>query len=122
MFNAVFLAIASVCVARLLRTRVEVGAAWSIGVGAVTAVSLPLLILDNLVLSELCFLAIALALLLALERLVDGPAPAWRVLTLGAAIGACALVRTHGVVLVPAVVIALGVRRRRCSPQPRWRY
>jgi hypothetical protein len=110
--NAVFLAVASVCVARLLRSRVGLGAAWSIGVGAVTAVSVPLLILGNLVLSELCFLACALALLLGLERLVDEPAPAWRVLALGAAIGACALVRTHGIVLVPAAAIALGARRR----------
>ena len=110
--NAFFLAAASICVALLLRTRAGLGAAWSIGVGAVTAVSVPLLILGNLVLSELCFLAIALALLLALERLVDEAAPAWRVLALGVAIGVCALVRTHGIVLVPAAVIALGVRRR----------
>jgi hypothetical protein len=110
--NALFLAAASVLVARLLRARVGLGAGWAIGVGVVTAVSVPLLILGNLVLSELCFLAIALALLLALERLADEPAPAWRVVALGAAIGACALVRTHGVVLVPAAVIALGARRR----------
>ena len=110
--NAIFLAAASVCVALLLRSRVGLGAAWSIGAGAVTAVSVPLLILGNLVLSELCFLAIALALLLALERLVDEPAPTWRVLALGAAIGVCALVRTHGIVLVPAALIALGARRR----------
>ena len=110
--NAVFLAAASVCVALLLRSRAGVGAGWSIGVGAMTAVSVPLLILGNLVLSELCFLALALALLLALERLVDEPASAGRVLALGVAIGACALVRTHGIVLVPAAVIALGARRR----------
>ena len=110
--NAVFLAVASVCVALLLRTRAGLGAAWSIGVGALTAVSVPLLILGNLVLSELCFLALALALLLALERLVDEPVPAWRVVALGAAIGVCALVRTHGIVLVPAALIALGARRR----------
>jgi hypothetical protein len=112
LLNAVFLAVASVCVARLLRSRAGLGAAWSIGVGAVTAVSVPLLILGNLVLSELCFLAIALVLLLALERLAAEPAPAWRVLAIGAAIGACALVRTHGVVLIPAAVIVLGARRR----------
>ena len=110
--NAVFLAVASVCVARLLRSRAGLGVAWSIGVGAVTAVSVPLLILGNLVLSELCFLAFALALLLALERLAAEEAPVWRVLALGAAIGVCALVRTHGVVLVPAAAIVLGARRR----------
>ena len=110
--NAVFLAVASVCIALLLRTRAGVGPAWSIGVGALTAVSVPLLILGNLVLSELCFLALALALLLALERLVDEPAPPWRVVALGVAIGVCTLVRTHGIVLVPAALIALGARRR----------
>ena len=112
MLNAAFLAIASVCVALLLRSRAGLGAAWSIAVGAVTAVSVPLLILGNLVLSELCFLAIVLALLLALERLAAEPAPVWRVVLLGAAIGACTLVRTHGVVLAPAAAIALGARRR----------
>ena len=110
--NGAFLAAASVLVARLLRARVGMGAAWCIGVGAVTAVSVPLLILGNLVLSELCFIALALALLVALERLADAPAPARRVVLLGAAIGLCALVRTHGVVLVPAAVIVLGARHR----------
>ena len=110
--NAAFLAAAAVFVARLLRTRLGMGAGWSAGLGAVTAVSVPLLILSNLVLSEMCFIAIALGLLLALERLADEPAPAWRVLLLGAAIGACALVRTHGVVLVPAAALVLVTRRR----------
>jgi hypothetical protein len=110
--NAAFLAAASVLVTRLLRTRVGMSAAWCVAVGAVTAISVPLLILGNLVLSELCFIALALALLVALERLADAPVPAWRVLLLGAAIGLCALVRTHGVVLVPAAVVVLGARRR----------
>jgi hypothetical protein len=48
------------------------GAGWCL-VGAVTAVSVPLLILSNLVLSELCFLAFA-RLLVALER-SSTPAP-----------------------------------------------
>jgi len=112
MLNAVFLAVAAICVARLLRSRAGLGAGWSIGVGAVSAVSVPLLILGNLVLSELCFLAIALALLIALERLADEPAPAWHVLALGAGIGVCALVRTHGIVLVPAAALVLVARRR----------
>jgi hypothetical protein len=110
--NAVFLAAAAVLVARLLRRRVGAGPWWSFSVGAVSAVSVPLLILSNLVLSELCFLAFALALLLALESLVDDPRPAWRVALLGLAIGACALVRTHGAVLLPAAAIVLGARRR----------
>jgi len=111
-FNAVFLAASAVLVARLLRKRLEMGAGWSVAVGAVTAVSVPLLILSNLVLSELFFLALVLALLIALEQLVDEPAPAWRVIVLGVTIGVCALVRTHGVVLVPAAAFVLVLRRR----------
>jgi hypothetical protein len=111
-FNAVFLAASAVLVARLLHRRLGMGAGWCVAVGAVTAVSVPLLILSNLVLSELFFLAIVLALLVALERLVDEPAPTWRVILLGVAIGVCALVRTHGVVLVPAAALLLLARRR----------
>jgi hypothetical protein len=110
--NALFLAGTSVLVARLLRHRLGAGVAWCAGIGVVTAVSIPMLILSNLVLSELFFLALALALLLALERLVDAPAPVWRVLLLGAGIAGCVLVRTHGIVLVPAAMSALGARRR----------
>ena len=110
--NAVFLAAAGVLIARLLRLRLGMSAGWCAAVGALTAVSVPLLILSNLVLSELCFLALALALLVALERLVDDVAPPWRAVLLGVAIGLCALVRTHGVVLVPAAALVLLVRRR----------
>ncbi|MEO8564422.1 MAG: hypothetical protein ABI601_20275 [bacterium] len=110
--NALFLAVSAVCVARLLRERAQLGATWAATAGVVTAVSVPLLILSSLVLSELFFLALVLALLPVLERLVDAPARPARALLLGAGIAACALVRTHGVVLLPAVVIALGARRR----------
>jgi len=111
-FNALFLAAAAVLVARLLRTRLEMGAGWAVAIGAVTAVSVPLLILSNLVLSELFFIAFALALLVALEGMVNEPAPTWRVLLLGVAIGVCTLVRTHGIVLVPAAALVLLARRR----------
>lgn len=110
--NAVFLAASAVLVARLLRIRLDMGAGWCVAVGAVTAVSVPLLVLSNLVLSELFFLAFALGLLVALERLVDAPASTWRVILFGVAIGLCALVRTHGVVLVPAAALVLLARRR----------
>jgi hypothetical protein len=110
--NAVFLAAAAVSVALLLRRRLELGPGWAVAAGLATAVSVPLLTLGSMVLSELFFLAIVLALLPRLERLVDAPEPRARVLLLGAAIGACALVRTHGVVLLPAVLLALAARRR----------
>jgi hypothetical protein len=111
-FNALFLAASAVLVALLLRRRLAMGAGWAVAVGLVTAVSVPLLILSNLVLSELFFIAFALALLVALERLADEPVHAGRVILLGVAIGVCALVRTHGVVLAPAAALVLLARHR----------
>lgn len=110
--NAAFLAVASVGVALLLRRRLDVGAGWGAAAGLATAVSIPLLTLGSMVLSEPFFLALVLVLLPALEKLVDEPATARRSLVLGACIGACALVRTHGVVLLPAVLVALAAHRR----------
>jgi hypothetical protein len=110
--NAVFLAAASVSIAVLLRGRIGVGAGWAVVAGIATAVSVPLLTLSSMVLSELFFLALLLLMLPPLERLVDAPQPRGRVVLLGAGIAVCALVRTHGVVLLPAVVLALAARRR----------
>jgi len=110
--NALFLAASAVLVARLLHRRLDMGAGWAVAVGAVTAVSVPLLILSNLVLSELFFLAFALALLVVLERTMDAPVSSGRAILLGVAIGVCALVRTHGVVLAPAAALVLLARRR----------
>ena len=110
--NALFLAAAAVCVALLLRRRLGLGAGWALSVGAASAVSVPLLILGSLVLSELLFLALVLALLPLLEQVADGPPSTARALALGVAIAACALVRTHGVVLLPAIVLVLAARRR----------
>jgi hypothetical protein len=110
--NALFLAAAAVCVTLLLRRRLALGAGWALSVGAVTAVSVPLLILSSLVLSELLFLALVLALLPFFEKLVDEPAGTARSLVAGLAIAACALVRTHGVVLLPALMLTLAARRR----------
>ncbi len=115
--NAVFLAVVVVAVARLARLRTG-SAAWAAGIGAITAVSVPLLVLGNMILSEMFFLALLLLLLPALEEFVDRPTPPahalpGRAALLGASIGLCMLVRTHAIVLVPAVAVLLLVRRRR---------
>jgi hypothetical protein len=65
-----------------------------------------------MVLSEPFFLALLLLLLPALESLSESRASLARMACLGAAIGACTLVRSHGIALVPAVVIALALRSR----------
>lgn len=109
--NAVFLAAAAVLVARFARSR-AVGARWALALGVATAVSIPLLVLGSMVLSELFFLAILLSLLPALERFVEGESAAARAAVLGVAIAMAAMVRSHGIVLLPAVVLVLMQRRR----------
>jgi hypothetical protein len=109
--NAVFLAVAAVLVARFAAAR-AMGRMWALALGATTGVSVPLLVLGSMVMSEPLFLALLLALLPALESLAERPGSARRALLLGAALAACTLVRSHGIVLLPAVLLVLGARRR----------
>ena len=71
LLNAVFFCASAVLVALLVRDRLE-SRAWAIGTGVVTAVSVPLLVLVTMVLSEPLFLAVLLAALILAERLVKG--------------------------------------------------
>ena len=109
--NALFLAMAAVLIACFARAR-GIGDRWALALGVATAVSIPLLVLGSMVLSELFFLAILLALLPALERLADGERAAARAALLGVAIAVAAMVRSHGIVLLPAAVLVLMWRRR----------
>lgn len=109
--NAAFLAAAAVLVARFARARFA-GATWAAGLAVACAVSVPLLLLGSMVLSEALFLALLLALLPGLEAAADGRVSPRRLALLGAAIAACTLVRSHGIVLVPAVAIVLVARGR----------
>ncbi len=116
LFNILCVAVATVATARFVAGR-GVRRAWALGIGAVTAVSVPLLVLGGMLLSEPLFVAILLILLAALERFAgpvarDTPPAAWRGAMLGISIGLAMLVRTHGIVLVPAMWIVLGARRR----------
>lgn len=113
LFNVVCVAAVAVATAHLVASRGG-ERVWALGVGALTAVSVPVILLGNLLLSEAFFLALLLMLLAPLERFVarTGSASPWRPVLLGIGIGLCILVRTHGIVLVPAMVIALGVHRR----------
>lgn len=109
--NALFLAAAAVLASRFARRR-AVGDGWALALGAVTAVSIPLLVLGSMVLSEPLFLALLLALLPSLESVVDSHVSLKRLALSGAAIAACTLVRSHGIALVLAMMIALGLSRR----------
>lgn len=110
--NALFLGASAVLVAQLARERLD-SRAWGLSLGIATAVSVPMLILAAMVLSEPFFLTLALLALLLGERLVaEAPSPR-RALLIGLLIGAATLVRAHGVVLAVALVVALVRRDRR---------
>ncbi|CAN5919897.1 hypothetical protein BH11GEM1_BH11GEM1_28390 [soil metagenome] len=116
LFNVACVAAASVGTARFAASR-GVGRRWALGVGVLTAISVPSLVLGNLLLSEPFFLALLLFTLTALERFAALPvhgasSSGLRPALLGVVIGLCMLVRTHGIVLVPAMFVALGARRR----------
>ncbi len=109
--NAVFLCASALLVAQLVRDRLG-SERWAFGVGIVSAVSVPLLVLATMVLSEPLFLALLLAVLVCAERIVARPAASRQALTLGVCIGVLALVRSHGIVALPAVALPLLVHRR----------
>ena len=131
--NLLLLAVAAVLATRL--TRVRLGdARAAIAVGVLSAVSVPTLTLGSMVLSEPLFLAMLLALLVLAERLCDATVKSGAVgppesagsdayvaasrhsstasVLVGAGIGALALVRSHGIVLAPAVGLVLAARGR----------
>lgn len=109
--NAAFFCACAVLVTVLARDRLR-SARWAIVVGLLSAVSVPLLVLVTMVLSEPLFLAVLLAVLVCAERFVDGEPSPRTALIVGALIGVLTLVRTHGIVLLPAVVVPLVTRRR----------
>ena len=109
--NAFFFAASAVLVATLVRDRLG-SARWATAVAVATAVSVPLLVLSTMLLSELTFLALLLATLVVAERAMDGAFTTRGAVAIGAMIGVATLVRTHGIVLVPAIVLPLLWRRQ----------
>jgi hypothetical protein len=78
---------------------------------AVGTLSLPMILLASLVMSEVLFLALLIPVLAACERAVGPERPRTTDLVLGGALGALALVRMQGVVLVIALALVLIARR-----------
>lgn len=77
----------------------------------VGALSLPLVQLATLLMSEVMFLALLFPLLLHAERTVASARGGVRDFALGASAGALTLVRAHGIVLVLALTLVLAMRR-----------
>jgi hypothetical protein len=110
-FNALCLGVVAAATARYMQRTMRVPR-LGVVVGAVTAVSVPLLFLGAMLLSELTFLALLLLLLPSLEQFAEERGPLWKAVALGVAVGACAMVRTHGFVLAPAIGFVLVCRGR----------
>jgi hypothetical protein len=109
--NALLFGIVAVLIAQLVWERLQ-NAAMAVLVGILTAISIPLLVLSSMVLSEMLFLALTLYALIRAERVANTRSGVPAAAVVGALIGVCMLVRSHGVVLLPAALIPLLAQRR----------
>jgi hypothetical protein len=115
--NAVLGAASAVLVTMFARAR-ALDPAWAIALGVVSAVSIPMLLLSSMVLSEPLFFLVVIALLVASEQFAERENDEkhehgwWRPIAIGAGIGGCALVRLNGIALLPAMILVLGFKRR----------
>lgn len=111
--NAALLAWTASSVDRFARERLGWPRWLTGGVALAGTLSLPLVMLSSLVMSEVLFVALAVHLLGIAERRLDvGAAPSAHDVLLGLAGGALALVRAHAIAL-PLAVVALLLWRRR---------
>jgi len=108
--NAIIGAASAVLVTGFARRALDPG--WAVCLGIVASVSIPTLVLGNMLLSEPLFLLVVIGLLISIESFAEQPGTRRRALLVGAGIAVCALVRSNGIVLLPATLIALGLRRR----------
>jgi hypothetical protein len=110
--NAVFLAVAAWGTyrysVRVLEWRPWAGAV----IALVSTLSLPMLLLASILVSESMFVAMLLPMLLVAESIVDRHRPKWQIAVFGIGCGLLALIRTHGLSLPLAVVLLLLWRRR----------
>jgi hypothetical protein len=109
--NALFLAGTAVLTYRFARTMLGLGPVGSFVGAAVGTISVVVLMITGVVLSEPLYMLLVIPTLLVAEGAADdGTMP--RAAAAGALIGVLALVRTVGVFLLPAAVLVMLVRRR----------
>ncbi|HET9423987.1 MAG TPA: hypothetical protein VFO55_01345 [Gemmatimonadaceae bacterium] len=82
------------------------------GAALVATLSLPLLLLSGIMVSEPLFAAVLFSVLAIAEGMVRRGRPRWHFLVFGLACGGLALIRTHGLALPAAAVVLLMWRRR----------
>lgn len=122
--NVAFLGVAAVCTARFARDRLGLEPVTSLAAAACGVATIPMLFLGTMVLSEPLFVALLLPFLVWAERAAENAltgsedARARRdrlvqAISLGAAAGALALVRSQAVVLPLAIALIFALRGRR---------
>jgi len=109
--NALFLAATAVGTYRFSRSRLELGVLGASVAAMIGTISVVVLVITGVVLSEPLYMALVLPTLLLAERAADD-GEARSAAGAGALIGVLALVRTVGVFLLPAALLVLLVRRR----------
>ena len=109
--NALFLAGTAVFTYRFARTRLDVGPLAAFAGSAVGTISVVVLMITGVVLSEPLYMLLVMPALVVVERAADDGT--WqRAAAAGALIGVLALVRTVGVFLLPAALLVMLLRRQ----------
>lgn len=109
--NALFLAAAAYGSYRYSRSRLALGVTGASLAAIVGTISVVILLITGVVMSEPLYIALLIPTLLAAERTADEPGLGQAALA-GALIGVLSLVRTVGVFALPAALVVLATRRR----------
>ena len=113
LLNVVLLAVAAVAIRAVARRLGGLSPLAASMLAMVSVATVPVLFLSGLLFSEIAFIAALCGVLLVAEPVVAHEDASWRrVLGVGVAIGALAMLRTVGVTLLPAVLAVLLWRRR----------
>src|SRR5205814_2160712 len=110
--NAALLAVAAWGLTRYTSRTLDWTPPAAAALAVVGTLSLPLLTLTSVVLSEVCFLALLIPALAVTERLVVETRSRGHDVAIGMVLGLLALVRTHGIVLIGALALVLLLRRQ----------
>jgi hypothetical protein len=109
--NALFLALAAYGTYRFARSRLQLGTSGASIVAMVGTMSIVVLVVTGVVMSEPLYMALLMPTLVAAESVVE-KGTLRRAAIAGVLIGVLALVRTVGVFLLPAALLVLAFRRR----------
>jgi hypothetical protein len=109
--NALFLAATAIGTYKIARTRFELGPFGASAAAIVGTLSVVVLVITGVVLSEPFYMALVIPTLMVTERAAEDDSPRTAAAA-GALIGLLTLVRTLGVFLLPAALLVMLIRRR----------